>query len=130
VRERKRARYLANRSSILAAAKTPEALSAKAEEYHRDRARAIQIYGGCCVECGSVEDLQFDHVNNDGAAHRLIEGHRDMVRRIKRLGAPLDDWELQLLCPEHHRSRTVEVWSLPRSCPSCGHDFSIGANRG
>lgn len=32
--------------------------------YHERHADAISILGGRCAECGSTEDLQFDHIDN------------------------------------------------------------------
>jgi len=31
------------------------------DRYHRRRAIAIEVLGGKCVDCGSVEELEFDH---------------------------------------------------------------------
>jgi HNH endonuclease. len=38
----------------------------------RDRIRALVFdhYGRTCAHCGTSEDLQIDHVNEDGKAHR------------------------------------------------------------
>jgi 5-methylcytosine-specific restriction endonuclease McrA len=71
----------------------------------KHRARAIAIYGGRCVWCGSTDDLEFDHPNNDGKAHRAAEGVDMMVSRISRTGRPLEDWTVQLLCRPCHRGR-------------------------
>jgi hypothetical protein len=67
---------------------------------HRDR--AVQVYGGDCVWCGSTDDLQFDHINNDGKAHRAVESGQVWERRISRSGRPDDQWEIQLLCQPCH----------------------------
>jgi hypothetical protein len=29
--------------------------------YHRLRAEYIEKLGGCCIDCGTVENLEFDH---------------------------------------------------------------------
>lgn len=70
--------------------------------YYRER--AIQIYGGACVWCGSTDDLEFDHVNNDGKAHRAVEHGTNWLRRISRAGRRDDRWEIQLLCGPCHRA--------------------------
>lgn len=31
--------------------------------YHKRRSEFIELLGGKCVDCGTTEDLQFDHVN-------------------------------------------------------------------
>ena len=58
-----------------------EAVKAKvAEDGRQQRARwkhdAITHYGGKCAECGEadVDALVLDHINNDGAVHRLQTG--------------------------------------------------------
>lgn len=79
----------------------------KIADYYTDWAAAIEVYGGCCVECGVTGDLHFDHVNYDGKEHRAVESPRAMRRRIARTGRPIDDYELQLLCSIHHREKTA-----------------------
>ncbi|MGC4940953.1 hypothetical protein [Kribbella sp. DT2] len=69
--------------------------------------RAVRIYGGQCIECGSVEDLEFDHVDNNGAAHREVETLQAVLRRIVRTGQPITDYRLQLLCKRHHLAKTL-----------------------
>src|SRR5690349_4218986 len=41
--------------------------------YERNRAQAVEIYGGKCTDCGTTEKLDLDHVNEDGNEHREIE---------------------------------------------------------
>lgn len=81
-------------------------LKARIERMRALRLEAEMIYGGVCVVCGSSVRLEFDHVNGDGAAHRTWERVQAMYRRIVRVGRPLDDVELQLLCHVHHREKT------------------------
>jgi hypothetical protein len=71
-------------------------------QYHRTR--AIAVYGGRCVWCGVTEDLEFDHPDNDGAAHRRVQSTASMINWISAHGRPLDNWRLQLLCKPCHRS--------------------------
>lgn len=71
-----------------------------------EHARAVAIYGGRCVECGSQERLHLDHVFRDGLAHREIESAATMYRRIARLDHPLPEVDLQVLCSTHHGEKT------------------------
>ena len=81
----------------------------KHDEYRRMRAVAIEVYGGKCVQCGATDDLEFDHVNNDGHEHRKHEDNRTMLRRIYNSGKPISDYELQLLCKPCHRRKSRAV---------------------
>ena len=53
------------------------------------RLEALNAYGGpVCARCGSTERLQLDHVNGDGAQHRLqltpaIPGGADMRSTVR-----------------------------------------------
>lgn len=97
VRAASKARYHAHR----------EEANAQAHEYNRTtKEAALRIYGSACAVCGSTQDLEFDHVQGDGAAHRKREGNQTMLRRIARTGARLTDVELQLLCITHHREKS------------------------
>ena len=65
------------------------------------RKEALRIYGGQCVCCGeeTFEFLQFDHINNDGAAHRKkhkINTGKDSIRWLRDNGWPKDI--IQILC--------------------------------
>lgn len=71
--------------------------------YAEHRARAIQVYGGACTWCGATDGLEFDHVNNDGAAHRAMIQTAEWYRKISLAGVPDPDWQLQLLCVPCHR---------------------------
>jgi hypothetical protein len=108
-----RSRYLRNRDQLNANrtarhrqkddARHAEWKWSRNERNAQHRARAIEIYGGCCTWCGSTEDLQFDHVNNDGTAHRQVEPVNNWVQRVSVSGKPDPTWLIQLLCePCHH----------------------------
>ena len=53
------------------------------------RQDAVAAYGGQCVCCGTVSDLQFDHRELNGSGNKLI-------KRLRREGYPRD--RIQLLC--------------------------------
>ncbi len=80
----------------------PEKQRVRAKKYNREeRLKAISEYGGKCVCCGdrTYEFLTFDHINNDGAAHRKEIGDpqgKSMVAWLKRNNYPKDI--IQLLC--------------------------------
>lgn len=80
----------------------------RAETYAADRARAVEIYGGVCVGCGSQTGLEFDHVENNGTEHRRGENTAQMFRRIARSGSRLSDFPLRLLCFSCHRGPGVD----------------------
>ncbi len=80
----------------------------KAASYAADRLRAVEIYGGCCVGCGSQTGLEFDHVENNGTEHRKGETTAQMFRRIARSGERLPDFPLRLLCFACHRGPGVD----------------------
>ena len=65
----------------------------------KQRTEAIAAYGGRCACCGESEPafLTFDHVNDDGSAHRREIGHDGKMICIwaKKNGYPKS---LQLLC--------------------------------
>lgn len=61
------------------------------KNYHENRLKAFEKYGGCrCSSCG-VEDervLTFDHINNDGAQHRKEINQLNMVSWIVKNNYP------------------------------------------
>lgn len=42
--------------------------------YHDRRKDAIEYLGGKCVLCGSVENLQFDHIDRSTKKYELSKG--------------------------------------------------------
>lgn len=70
----------------------------------RTKARAIAVLGGQCVECGSREELEFDHVDGATKAFDISHGIRDGLSR-DRLEAELR--KCQLLCATCHREKTM-----------------------
>lgn len=57
----------------------------------------VNHYGGKCACCGitRLEFLCFDHINNDGGAHRRVIGRQPMARWLKASGFPEG---FQVLC--------------------------------
>lgn len=104
---------------------TPEQRRAKANAANaKIRTEAIAAYGGRCACCGETtpEFLSFDHIHNDGAAHRRelgrTKGSGNMAWWLKRNGFPKG--RIQLLCMNcnwakgkygvcPHATRKVEV---------------------
>lgn len=89
----------------------------QAESFRAAKGRALVIYGGACVSCGSTERLEFDHVANDGAEHRADEPRNAMIRRIAREGRRLEDVALRLLCQPCHRGPGISTHA-PRPTPT------------
>lgn len=69
--------------------------------YHRIRAEAIAALGGECVDCGTVEDLQFDHLDRYQKSFD--------VGRLLNYSKLIRDEELKkcvLRCGDCHRAKT------------------------
>ena len=82
----------------------------KSIQAHARRAWLINRLGGLCVSCGKKDDLQFDHVHNDGFLDRTL-GFCDRMRRyltLHRLG------RLQLLCGSCNRKKAARLRLLKR----------------
>lgn len=83
------------------------------QKYERDRwekryPEALRTLGGRCVECGTTEDLQFDHVDPATKLFNISEG----ATRNENLF-----WDevakCQLLCVPHHKDKTASdghIW--------------------
>lgn len=81
--------------------------AADQSSYHANRSAAIEVYGGKCEQCGSIDGLQFDHLYGDGQAHRAVESHYRMHLRIARTGERLPYVTLQLLCKPCHDKKSA-----------------------
>jgi hypothetical protein len=82
-----------------------------AEAWRAARRKAVAIYGDACAVCGvdsEASRLEFDHVNNDGKQHRTKEQVTQWLWRVARTGQKLTEYEIQLLCVEHHKAKTAQ----------------------
>jgi 5-methylcytosine-specific restriction endonuclease McrA len=43
---------------------------------------AVKALGGECAECGAKDNLQIDHVNNDGAEERKRMSNNEILRKV------------------------------------------------
>ena len=90
------------------------------------RAQLIEMLGGCCVRCGAVEDLEFDHI--DPTTKRFAVG-----AGLSRAWAELVEEALkcQLLCRPCHIDKGAEdrpepvhgyyrYWYCGCRCAGCG----------
>lgn len=71
------------------------------KRYADRRAAAVADLGGSCVVCGSVEDLEFDHIDRRAKSANIAKLILGKPERLY--------WELakcQLLCKVHHSEKT------------------------
>jgi hypothetical protein len=69
--------------------------------YRERRTFAVAYLGGKCLKCGSIDDLQFDHIDRTTKYRNLPEmGFYSQKRFMEELG------KCQLLCGDCHRAKT------------------------
>lgn len=76
-------------------------LAAQRAFMDKKRQKALDFLGGKCVECGSTEDLHFDHID---PKTKVFTISRSLNRRWEVLQVELE--KCQLLCAPHHRDKT------------------------
>ena len=70
--------------------------------YHSRRNKAIEILGGTCVVCGSVDSLEIDHIDPELKSFSISKLWSVSEKRY------LDELsKCQLLCKEHHKIKTI-----------------------
>lgn len=81
------------------------------ERYHRRRAELMERLGGRCSECGSPDNLQFDHKDytkkSFGISPLLAGASQEKLEK--------EIPKLQLLCYDCHLAKTREEGSLGRN---------------
>jgi 5-methylcytosine-specific restriction endonuclease McrA len=104
----------------------------------RKKQEAIELLGGKCVSCGSVERLQFDHINNDRQSDKMTITFMIITTSWSRVLEELK--KCQLLCfPCHikkskqerghtgiHKHGTTSKYRLDKCrCDSCREVHSL-----
>src|SRR5690348_15996035 len=84
-------------------------------EYRRRRAEMISYLGGTCVECGTTELLELDHIDREQKSFYV--GHACALS-WHRPRPELDT--CQLRCRQHNVDKSIRVGDLPprAECPS------------
>lgn len=70
--------------------------------YHRRRQAMIEFLGGECVECGSTENLEFDHID---PSQKLFDISQNLTLSNPDVLTELG--KCQLLCQPHHQAKTA-----------------------
>ena len=79
-----------------------------ANRYIKRRKQIIEKLGGVCVECGTTENLEIDHIERSMKSFGI--GKAIAGWSWKRLNQELD--KCQLLCKTHHQDKTVSESSV------------------
>lgn len=78
------------------------------ERYHRLRNEWLEAQGGKCVTCGSVENLEIDHINKEDKSFSVSKLWS--IAREKR-EAELE--KCQPLCSSCHKKKTASEVEVP-----------------
>jgi predicted DNA-binding protein len=79
------------------------------------RERVLLAYGNCCSWCGSQQNLEIDHVFEDGADHRRALGSMKIERWILNEYARTGFYPptITLLCKTHHDAKSGRRPKVP-----------------
>lgn len=81
------------------------------QRYHKRMAHFIGYLGGKCVQCGSTESLQIDHIDPSTKSFTIAnEWNRPIARIMDELA------KCQLLCWPHHLNKTAAEGSAGVPC--------------
>jgi hypothetical protein len=69
--------------------------------YAENRSKAVILFGGKCVRCGSQEQLEFDHVNREEKTFNIANLWRNSWSRIE-----IELRKCQLLCWRCHQEKS------------------------
>ena len=92
----------------------PEAV--RAQNIANLRKRRVQmrqtvqdLLGNCCARCGTTENLQLDHMREDGAEHRArLNNNHDLMLREAIVSIQSGEGRYQLLCQPHNLEKHWE----------------------
>ena len=74
------------------------------ERYAKQRQEMYEYLGGVCVVCGTVENLEIDHINWRKKSFGV--GKLWPVKKLPEVYRELD--KCQLLCQKHHLEKTLQ----------------------
>lgn len=77
------------------------------ERWKKRRSDAIELLGGVCVKCGSIDNLEFDHIDSTKKSFSITKNHSMNKKQW--------DEELkkcQLLCSDCHSEKTKECGDI------------------
>ena len=88
-----------------------ERLAYKRMIYHSARRKLIGMLGGQCVKCGvATDDLELDHINNDGKADRAKHGKGTYMLKYHIENPDIAKKTLQVMCKSCHREKHGRNW--------------------
>jgi len=79
-------------------------LPIKPENYRRVRNHIFKLLGRVCVMCGSIENLEFDHIIPNGYAR-----HDKSSERVWEWIESYDKGNLQILCKDCNRQKSDKI---------------------
>jgi len=75
------------------------------EQHKEKRAICLEYLGGKCVKCGTIHNLQFDHIKREGKKYEISSRVNNKFDNLKE---ELD--KCQLLCAPCHLDKTAKEW--------------------
>ena len=85
---------------------TTERKDALRKRYHQALSEAKEQLGGKCVKCGTIENLQFDHIHPKDKLFAITK--QLLMSDRKKFQEELD--KCQLLCCDCHLEKTKQSW--------------------
>ena len=76
------------------------------KQHKEKRAKCVEYLGGKCVVCGTIHNLQFDHIKRDTKKYSIT---RKLTIKFDNLKEELD--KCQLLCVDCHLEKTAKEWA-------------------
>jgi len=72
------------------------------KQYYKIKEEIINLLGGKCVKCGSIIDLQFDHIDK---SKKILNITRHLLRSLKESKEEIK--KCQLLCKKCHQIKSI-----------------------